>query len=138
MGRKFLTTRRSFILGGTVEGYVGAPQLLCGWRDTVHHLRAPPLSGTSPVSILKPSPAIPGSGGHCLWPLHTLVPCSLPGNVYSLFKAKLNVTTTGKPPGFPQATFFWTPQPHSTVGTAPRGVICVFTCCSPRLRVSQG
>ena len=81
----------------------------------MHHLRAPPLSGTSPVSILKPSPALPGSGGHCLWPLHMLVPCledrscSLPGNVYSLFKAKLNVTTTGKPPGFPQATFLRTP-----------------------------
>lgn len=49
-------------------------------------------------------------GWWMLCPLHMLVPCleypscTLPDNVYSLLKAMLNVTTSGKLPECPQAT----------------------------------
>lgn len=98
----------------------------------------------APVNILEPNAAswpIPGPGGHCLCSLLTRVPCleapacSRLGTVYSSFKAKLSVTTSGKPSRLPWAAFLWAPQ--SPVGTAPWGVISVFTCCSPRQSFSR-
>ena len=66
--------------------------------------------------------------------------CPLPGNVYSLFKAKLNVTTSGKPPGFPQALFLWAPQsPVCSPPSAQHLRSCPsFHLLSPSLTFSQG
>lgn len=70
--------RTGFYLGALfVEAYIGALQLLPGWWDTLsvpfrkhcHH-----WGHHCDSSVLSLGSAVPGAGGHRLWPLHMLIP----------------------------------------------------------------